>query len=243
VSVYGIALMLVGLLIGMVKEWSRPALAATLGAYLLQIGWIARAYDGLPFGRTVTILVVIFLSVLLWRIRCTMRGKADDTATLAAGIINSTAFTGMMVIVMGMEELSGYHGALLFGLAGLHALLGFIISSLPGAQRRDVDAWVLPGLMLAFIAVPVQLDALWVTVGWLALASVMMGIGILGDIASARRYAIPVFFISIGKVFLYDSSSFSEINRIISFLFLGVLLLTISFLWYRNRDRVKRFLS
>jgi len=60
---------------------------------------------------------------------------------------------------------------------------------------------------------------------------------------SARKLAIAGFGLTILKVFLVDSSSLSDVNRIISFIMLGVILLSVSFFWYRNRERIKQFLS
>jgi len=243
VSVYGFALLFIGLLIESLRKWPVPALMSVFGMYVLQLAWILRAGEAFSFGTPATVLFVIFMTVLAWRLRASVGSEQADDPVLASGIVNSAAFTVLMIAVLAMEELSDLHGTLLFSLAVLHGLIGFLMASRPKSDRRDTDAWVLTALVLAFFAVPVQLDAIWVTIGWLALAAATMGAGISADIASARRISIPVFFLSIGKVFLYDSSSFSEISRIISFLFLGVLLLAMSFFWYRNKERIKQFLS
>jgi uncharacterized membrane protein len=78
---------------------------------------------------------------------------------------------------------------------------------------------------------------------WLAYALVLMLSGVWLRLSSARKLAIVMFGVTIVKVFLYDVSSLSEINRIVSFMMLGVILLLVSLFWYRHRERIKLFLS
>lgn len=78
---------------------------------------------------------------------------------------------------------------------------------------------------------------------WALYASILMVAGIIGRFKSSRWLAIILFGIVIFKVFLYDITALSAIYRILSFIILGVILLVISFLFYRYKDKIKQFLT
>ncbi len=69
-----------------------------------------------------------------------------------------------------------------------------------------------------------------------------MVVGIVWRFRSARILAIAGFAIVVFKVFLYDVVGLSDIYRILSFITLGVILLVISFLFYKYKDEIKEFI-
>lgn len=77
---------------------------------------------------------------------------------------------------------------------------------------------------------------------WAMYASVLMSVGILKHVRLARIFSLVLFAIVIFKVFLVDSSQLSEGYRIFSFIALGLILLGISFIFYRYKDKVKEFI-
>ena len=87
-----------------------------------------------------------------------------------------------------------------------------------------------------------NLKSLSLSVIWAVYASILMIIGIISRAKSARLLAIIIFIITVLKVFLYDIRELSEIYRILSFITLGVILLVVSFLFYKYKDRIKAFL-
>jgi uncharacterized membrane protein len=58
-----------------------------------------------------------------------------------------------------------------------------------------------------------------------------------------RKMGLGLLVFAIVKVFLYDSSALEIAYRIVSFLVLGVILLSVSFFYQRNREKIKEFLS
>jgi uncharacterized membrane protein len=71
--------------------------------------------------------------------------------------------------------------------------------------------------------------------GWLLYSIGLMGIGLWRRIRALRILAIGLFACTILKIFIYDLSFLETVYRFISFIALGVILLTVSYLYQRYR--------
>jgi len=69
---------------------------------------------------------------------------------------------------------------------------------------------------------------------WMAYGAMLMTIGFWRASAFLRWQALVLIAFTIGKVFVYDISELDRIYRILSFIVLGILLLTISFAYQRG---------
>lgn len=87
-----------------------------------------------------------------------------------------------------------------------------------------------------------NMQSLSLSVIWAVYASILMALGMARRIKGARIFALVLFGIVIGKVFLFDMQSLSEIYRILAFIVLGMLLLLISFLFYKYKAQIKEFI-
>ena len=72
---------------------------------------------------------------------------------------------------------------------------------------------------------------------WTAYASVLIGLGVNRESALLRWQALVLFGLVVVKVFIYDSSFLERFYRIVSFFILGLVLLTVSFLYQRKVAR------
>ncbi len=75
---------------------------------------------------------------------------------------------------------------------------------------------------------------------WMAYGAMLMIVGFWRRSAFVRWQALLLIAITIGKVFTYDVSQLDRAYRIISFIILGVLLLTISFVYQRDWLKLSR---
>ena len=69
---------------------------------------------------------------------------------------------------------------------------------------------------------------------WILYGAALMVIGFLKRSAFVRWQAMVLVAVTIGKVFLYDSRELQQIYRILSFIALGVMLMTISYAYHRD---------
>ena len=77
---------------------------------------------------------------------------------------------------------------------------------------------------------------------WTAYASGLIALGVKRESALLRWQALVLFGLVVLKVFIYDSSFLERFYRIVSFFILGLVLLTVSFLYQRKVAR-ERFSS
>ncbi len=72
---------------------------------------------------------------------------------------------------------------------------------------------------------------------WTAYASGLIALGVRRESALLRWQALVLFGLVVVKVFIYDSSFLERFYRIVSFFILGLVLLTVSFLYQRKVAR------
>jgi len=73
---------------------------------------------------------------------------------------------------------------------------------------------------------------------WLVYSILLIGFGIWRRILSLRIIAIAIFGIAILKIFIYDLKFLETLYRIFSFIGLGLILLSVSFLYQRFKSAI-----
>ena len=123
--------------------------------------------------------------------------------------------------------------------ANLLAIVGFSLEALghytvlmraPGLQPED-----LANLKLA--------QQLSISVVWTIYGGAMLTVGIARRSKLPRVMALLLLGLTIFKVFLFDLSSLEKLYRIISFIVLGLILLAVSFLYQRYRQRLAELIG
>ena len=82
-----------------------------------------------------------------------------------------------------------------------------------------------------------------ISVVWTIYGGAMLTLGIARRSKLLRVMALLLLGLTIFKVFLFDLSSLEKLYRIISFIVLGLILLAVSFLYQRYRQRVAEFIG
>lgn len=77
-----------------------------------------------------------------------------------------------------------------------------------------------------------------ISVLWTFFSVGLMAKGFKDNSSAARKVSLGLFSVTIIKVFLFDMSNISTPYRIISFIILGLLLVTTSYLYYKFKDRI-----
>ncbi|HJZ67910.1 MAG TPA: DUF2339 domain-containing protein [Blastocatellia bacterium] len=84
---------------------------------------------------------------------------------------------------------------------------------------------------------------LWLSLVWTIYGGAMLTVGIARRSKLLRVMALLLLGLTIFKVFLFDLSSLEKLYRIISFVVLGAILLAVSFLYQRYRQRLAEFIG
>jgi len=91
-------------------------------------------------------------------------------------------------------------------------------------------------LFILFIAF--EWTGLTVTFVWLLVAVLLFAAGVMRKLKSLRMAAIILMGITLCKLVLFDSLTFSTVQKVVSYLVLGILLLVVSYLYQKYKHRV-----
>ena len=103
-----------------------------------------------------------------------------------------------------------------------------------GKIFSDLYSWFASGF--AFILILLEMEEFWISIGWVALAAILLILGFVHKKKILRFQGIVIFGLAIIKVFLYDTRQLETIYRTISFIVLGVILLLTSFGYAKHKD-------
>ena len=123
--------------------------------------------------------------------------------------------------------------------ANLLAIVALTLEAL-GHYAVKMRATGLPPEDLANLKLAQQLS---ISVVWTIYGGAMLTVGIARRSKLLRVMALLLLGLTIFKVFLFDLSSLEKLYRIISFIVLGLILLAVSFLYQRYRQRVAEFIG
>lgn len=84
---------------------------------------------------------------------------------------------------------------------------------------------------------------LFLSLWWITYSAILIGTGIAWRSALLRKIAIGLFFVTIAKVFLFDLLSLDLGYLIVSFISLGVILISVSFYYNKHKEQITKFLE
>ncbi len=87
-------------------------------------------------------------------------------------------------------------------------------------------------------AINLVMSLWWITLGVIAIV-----FGLLPSLRVLRVGGAALVAAAVAKVFLYDSSALEMGYRVVSFVVLGVILIALAFVYEKNKDRLKDFIS
>ncbi len=115
----------------------------------------------------------------------------------------------------------------------------------PGGSRLDRHARTFYSLLAsALLAVLLfyEVSGGVLTMAWGVEAVAVLGAGFPLRDRVQRLSGLFLFMVCVLKLFLYDLRQLETINRILSFIVLGVILVSVSWIYTRFRDRIQRYL-
>jgi uncharacterized membrane protein len=80
------------------------------------------------------------------------------------------------------------------------------------------------------------------TMVWAVEALALLGAGFPLRDRMQRLSGLTLFLLCVLKLFLYDLRELDTVNRILSFIVLGLILVGVSWMYTRFRDRIQRYL-
>jgi uncharacterized membrane protein len=162
---------IVALVLVTLYPWVRALMVAFFGTLFLYVGWYSSFYSRAQMPRTIafsTLFLLLFAVVPLLR-RWEARGIATGVLLLLPFANAFVYFGQLSLMLQDASRLAKYTAALAaFFLAIALAL------RLRGEEEEITAAHVALALGFVTVTIPLQLDALWITIGWLAEAAALL---------------------------------------------------------------------
>ena len=92
------------------------------------------------------------------------------------------------------------------------------------------------GLFLLIILVPMRFEQLTITIVWMLMAASLFVIGLWRKLKLLRLASIVLFAVTLIKLVGVDSLKFTAIQKVVSYILLGTILLVVSFLYQKFKN-------
>jgi len=109
-------------------------------------------------------------------------------------------------------------------------------------DRHARDFYSLLASVLLAVLLFYEVSGGVLTIAWGVEALALLGAGFPLRDRLQRLSGLFLFLLCVLKLFLYDLRLLDTVNRILSFIVLGVILVVVSWVYTRFRDRVQRYL-
>ncbi|HMG68903.1 MAG TPA: DUF2339 domain-containing protein [Chitinophagaceae bacterium] len=220
------------------KKWRIMDQFAMVVSWTLFIFWGFFRYEGKDV-LTGSILLSIFyflfiVSALAYRL---FRSESLTFREIQQVALNNIALYISALLVFGYGKF-GTHLALITGCVFVFILILTAISFLAFRSETMLhDLLAIQAIILLTLFVGFNWSGLLVTLLWIALAAIIFIFGVYNQRSWPRLVAMSLMGVTLGKLIIFDSSKFTTIQKIIAYLIIGVLLLVLSFLYQKNKQK------
>ena len=185
------------------RNWRWLTLLGLLGSLLLFGFWQAELSPGLLLSQiALTIIFLIFVGAttlfhLLWR-------RPPGAVDQGLMTLNAAAYYGISYGLL-RADWRDWMGGFTLLLAAFYGLLGYAIIQRHQEQIRLSLFAVGIALVLLTVAVPVQLDGLWISVAWAAEAAVLVWLSFLLDMRPLRWFGMALLALLTAQLVLFHT--------------------------------------
>lgn len=192
------------------KPWRRLLILSYLGTLLLCVGWYSSFYDQSQLRLTVgfaTLFFAIFAVAPLLARQGDSKSSLSESAPLMLALVNAAIyFLQIYVIYEAIDTKVTSWFAL--ALAAVYIFLSrrtrARTTSAEAARRVDL---LHLGLAIGFItvAIPIRLDAHWITMGWFVEAAVLLWIAARIHSELLNIFATGAVVLGVGRLLFFDN--------------------------------------
>jgi len=215
------------------------ALAASWGVFAAVVCWIA------GYKRSAAMFVFALLAGMLAVGAMAIAGIGYAPATEYRLLVNprSLAFAAVIVSCLAIEWALKRHRTQFPWIGALPTVVQ-VITALLIFQWVSVECWAYFAREIAFgptrdmLAHLESFQQMSLSIAWVVYAILVIAYGFARRIVTLRLLGIVIFGLAILKIFIFDFSSLETLNRIFSFIGLGIMLLATSYLFQRYKHLI-----
>lgn len=196
------------------KPWRRLLVFSYLGTLGLYVGWYMSFYDLTQIRVTVGFATMFFaiFAVAPLLARPAAKGKLSDSVPPLVAVVNASGY--FLQIYIMFEEI-GTKDTAWFALA-LAALYIFLSRQTRGRAANPAAATTIDLLHLALalgfvtVAIPIRLEAHWVTMGWFVEAAVLLWVAERIHSELLNLFVIGALALGVGRLLLIDNFTVTQ---------------------------------
>src|SRR3954447_22610433 len=192
------------------KPWRRLLVMSYAGTLLLYLGWYSEFYSRAQLGVTLAFATVFFT---IFAIAPLITLQPEDEHPLFASILAVLAFVNACVYftqayVMIQEVYKTYMAWFALALAGIYIFLSRQVHARnlsPGTTEILYFLHLAVAIGFITIAIPIRLDAHWITIGWFIEAGVLLWIGNRINSDFLNAFALSALVLGVTRLLFIDN--------------------------------------
>jgi uncharacterized membrane protein len=218
------------------RPWSRLLLVGLLATVILYFAWYAIFYSPSELALTLAFATAFFAIFAIAPLLEGVYSSEEPNSHVLVFVASLNAGAYFFELYLMLERMDNTVAWCALALSAFYALL----SRFPQARNEIDSARALRRLHLALctifitLAIAIRFESHWISMAWFAEAAALAAVGFWRRSAFVRWQALVLIAIAVAKVFAYDIWRLERGYRILGFFALGMLLLTVSFVYQRD---------
>ena len=180
------------------KGWRSLNYISFVLTLLMIVGWMETYYLPPKLWLTIFFLSLFFLLFsLLAIVHNVLKERAARWLDISLIITNATFYFGMSYRLLDEANYDALLGSFALIVSSLYVLLFYVTYRRHRADRLLTYSYLGAGITFFTMAIAIQLDQQWVTIGWAVEGLVLTWVGLRSDTSAPRHVALIVFAIAI----------------------------------------------
>jgi uncharacterized membrane protein len=193
------------------KPWRRIVWGSVLGTAVMYMGWAAQFYNKTERPITIFFAAAFFAifsaTSLVTPVTRSRLNSGPSLTLIILPFVNAAAFFLALWGMYSSETATLTWYAL--ALAAIYILLGTQFKPRAGSEANAVKAINLLHIAIAIvfitIAIPLKLDAHWITIGWLIESAVLLWVAVKIQVNLLRYFAGCALALGVARLLFYDN--------------------------------------
>jgi uncharacterized membrane protein len=224
--------------LGIKKPWKNVGRIAQAVTWILLIAWAATRYNVKEQWVGYVFMVLFYLlfvfNALSGRI---FRKTGLQKENIHQLLINNLALYIAALFIS--SPAMNVHSLALVTL--INAVVAALLAVVLYYTWKEKHSSLITGafaFLLFILFIAFEWTGLTVTFLWLLVAVILFAAGVMRKLKILRMAAIVLMGITLFKLVVFDSLTFSTVQKVVSYLVLGILLLVVSYLYQKYKHRV-----
>jgi uncharacterized membrane protein len=193
------------------KPWRRLMWGSFIGTAIMYVGWYGSFYTNDQRGLTVlfaALFAAIFAAIpLVTPLERSRWHKGPSVTLMMLPLVNAAAFFLALYVMYENEKVTLTWYAL--ALAAIYLGLGTLLQRRAGAEPETLKVVTLLHIAIAIafitIAIPLKLNAHWITIGWLIESAALLLIAVRTRTDFLRYFAGATLALGVARLLILDS--------------------------------------